>query len=193
MALYNVDLSTSQLYVFTFKAGLLSAMGHDLRLLVPTYSCTLEPQEDSGLSLTVTVETRAIEVDGSVELQNGRPHVSPVAEWAAREIVKNMQSSSVLDMATHPTITYRGILQPREGDQVRIVGDLELRGVRKPLTLSSRVVDDADGAGYRLVGEVEILQSTWGIIPFYAMLGTLKLKDDVRIAWNTHVVKTAVP
>ena len=54
-------------------------------------------------------------------------------------------------------------------------GRLTLRAETRPVTLTLERQDD------RLLGEITIVPSLWGIRPYRALGGTLKLQDRVRI------------
>ena len=56
-----------------------------------------------------------------------------------------------------------------------ITGDLTLHGTTRPISAETRVE-----AG-RQVAEVEINQPDFGVVPFKAMMGTLKVKPAVRV------------
>ena len=36
----------------------------------------------------------------------------------------------------------------------------------------------------RVDGHVRFLQSTWGVKPYSALFGTLRVKDEVRVTWS---------
>jgi polyisoprenoid-binding protein YceI len=61
------------------------------------------------------------------------------------------------------------------GDKATIKGTLTLAGRSKALTVEAR----RDGA--RWVSEVVLHQPDFGVKPYTAMLGTLKIKPDVRV------------
>ncbi len=66
-----------------------------------------------------------------------------------------------------------------EGDDPRAVdGALTLCGVTRPLVVTLR-----REAG-RLVCEATVQQPAWGITPFRAMLGALRVQADVRVVWS---------
>ena len=75
----------------------------------------------------------------------------------------------------------------RDGDQCSIIGELEMVGVKKPLTLTSTVQEDAEGITLR--GEIMIKQTDWGIEPFYIMMGAISIKDEIKILWSTRCFK----
>ncbi len=62
-----------------------------------------------------------------------------------------------------------------QGDVARVQGALSLRGIERPLSLTARAVAGAWTA------EVDLSQPDYGIKPFTAMLGTLKVKPVVRV------------
>ena len=64
----------------------------------------------------------------------------------------------------------------RDGERARIEGTLTLRGVIRPLAVDAV----ADAAAWR--AEVRLDQRDFGIKPFTAMLGALRVRADVRVA-----------
>jgi polyisoprenoid-binding protein YceI len=63
----------------------------------------------------------------------------------------------------------------RDGAQARIEGDLTLHGVTNPISL------DAHDDGQRWNAKVVLDQRKFGIKPFSAMFGALKIKPDVEV------------
>jgi hypothetical protein len=51
-------------------------------------------------------------------------------------------------------------------------------GVTQPVTLQGRVTDG------RVVGGATVVQSRWGIRPYSAFFGALKLSDEVKINFD---------
>ena len=66
-------------------------------------------------------------------------------------------------------------LLDQQGGTVRVRGTLELVGRSAPLELTLRARDG------RLVGEVEFKPSRWGIKPYKALAGAIKLQDRVKV------------
>jgi polyisoprenoid-binding protein YceI len=58
---------------------------------------------------------------------------------------------------------------------VKVRGELELLGRSAPLTFT--LTDD----GGHLTGSATIKQSDWGIKPYSALFGALKVNDDVTV------------
>ncbi|MBV9466319.1 MAG: YceI family protein, partial [Solirubrobacterales bacterium] len=61
-------------------------------------------------------------------------------------------------------------------ERLTIQGELELAGASKPTTYQLAVSADA-----RASGTLSITQSAWGIKPYRAFMGALKVKDQVEI------------
>ena len=62
------------------------------------------------------------------------------------------------------------------GSGLSVAGELELSGATHPITFELTL---ADG---RLAARAVITQSAWGIKPYSALFGTLKVADDVTVA-----------
>ena len=59
---------------------------------------------------------------------------------------------------------------------LRVQGDLDLRGRTHPVAFDLDAGDDG-----RLTGGVRFKQTDWGIKPFTALFGTLKVADEVEV------------
>ena len=63
-----------------------------------------------------------------------------------------------------------------DGGRMNVSGELELAGRRAPISFELSV----DGG--RLTGTATVKQSDWGMKPYSALFGTLKVLDDVQVA-----------
>ena len=66
------------------------------------------------------------------------------------------------------------------GDPIRVEGELELRGERRPIAFELTPAGDG-----RLTGSVVVRQSEWGMKPYSALFGTLKVADEVEVSVET--------
>ena len=79
----------------------------------------------------------------------------------------HLRSSDFLDIATHPTMTYRSTGLRQDGDTVLVDGDLTLRGVTRPVTLRLEPLGfgpDTEGgtrAGFSATAEIN--RSDFGV------------------------------
>jgi len=66
-----------------------------------------------------------------------------------------------------------------DGDPLRVDGELELLGSRQPLAFEL----SANASGH-LTGSARIKQTDFGIKPYSALFGTLKVVDEVDIEFD---------
>jgi polyisoprenoid-binding protein YceI len=144
--------------VSVFREGLLTSMGHDVTFQVTSLS--MDIGNDDGVTVDLDV--------GSL-----RVTTEAVKESDRKDIEKNTEKT--LEVRKHPKIQFRSVSVVRNGDRARIEGDLTLHGVTKPISVEAR--DD----GQRWNAKVALDQREFGIKPFSAMLGALKVKPEVEV------------
>jgi hypothetical protein len=154
--------------VFTFKEGLLSAVAHDLQLRLENFEITLDGEAVGG-----EFQLRTLTLEGPVE--NGV--VQPERYDAGKRAdVHKAMNGDILHTDQHPTARFTGRAVP-SGEGYTVSGELELAGRAAPLAFE--VV--REGGEYR--GDFAIKPSQWGIAQYKAMLGAIRLKDQVRVAF----------
>lgn len=144
--------------VFTYKEGLLSAVAHDLEIRVESWTADVD-------AAAGTVEARF----DARSLRVVRAIGGNVSERDKETIGKNI-AQDVLDAKRYPEIRFRGA---RLGD--RVEGVLSLHGREKSVSFVPR---DEGGAWS---AEVRLHQPDFGIKPYSAMLGTLRIQPDVLV------------
>lgn len=162
-------ITKGTVHLFTYKEGMLSAIAHDLRLTVKRFRIQLD-----GERFDATFMPETIVVDGAV--RDDVVHENVLSEKDKAKIRTTMQAE-VLKTSVHGKIRFTGAVRS-EGVLLVAAGDLELAGKKRPLEVSMRRTASA------VTGAVEITPSEWGIKPYKALGGTLKLKDVVRVAFE---------
>lgn len=164
------DASTAECLVFTFKEGLLSAIAHDLKIQVGRFTVTID---DATRAITAELDARSLEVLAVVK--DGRDELHALSE-ADKTKIAGQIVSDVLHADAHPTVRFASrTVTPRDDGGYDITGDLTLHGVTRPVSTRTRLENG------RQVAEVVIHQPDYGIKPFKAMMGTLKVQADVRV------------
>lgn len=153
-----------RVHLFTFKTGLLSRVAHDLRLRVERVEIDTADGE-----LRARFEVDSIRVDGVMREQQLDTQALGARDQA--KIVATIQAD-ILDARRHPTITYRGRL---DRERLAVDGELELAGTTRRLRVDARRV------GERVHASVELRPSHYGIAPYKALAGAIKLQDRVRV------------
>lgn len=165
------DAQSGSCRVLTFKEGVLSAIAHDLELEVARWSLTVE----EGRRLSARFEAGSLRVLHA--MHDGKPTNQLSASDRAK-IEKTMREE-VLGTARHPEIAFTGEATA-DGAGFAISGTLTLCGKAKPISVQARP------SGDRMVAEVTVHQPDFGIRPYSAMLGALKVRPNV-------VVRVSVP
>lgn len=157
------DATTGQVVVFTYKEGLFSALAHDLKIEVTRF--TIEASEEGAI--TGEIDAGSLRVVSAMKEGVEAPDLLDVSKHRA-EIEKNL--AEVLATARFARITFEG---RAEGDA--IVGRLTLHGATREIRGARRQ------EGGRVIADFPINQADFGIKPFSAMLGALKVKPGVVV------------
>jgi polyisoprenoid-binding protein YceI len=88
-----------------------------------------------------------------------------------REIAKN-----IAGLLGNDSITFTSKSVEVQDGSVTATGELSIAGQSRPVTLDLTTTPDG-----RLTGSMKVVQSQFGIKPFSAMMGALKVKDEVEI------------
>jgi polyisoprenoid-binding protein YceI len=171
---YELGPQSGRLLVKTGRTGLGSKAGHDLTIEVTRWGgrALVDTAElaDSLLSVNVDVD--------SFEVRAGTGGVKPLTD-SDRADIKRTIREKILHTARHPTITFRSRAVRGTAGSFAVAGNLTIVGVTRSVTVRGGVADDG-----RVRGTATIVQSQWGIKPYSAFLGALKLKDEVMVEFD---------
>jgi hypothetical protein len=152
------------LTVRTKRTGAASKAGHDLLFEVTSWSATLDQDADPALTLTAD--------SGSLRVLEGSGGIQALGDDDKAGIEQTIEEEVLMGTP----IEFRSTaLEGR-----RLEGELELAGQRHPI--SFELAGDEDG---RLTGSATFKQSDWGMKPYSALFGTLKVADEVEVAFET--------
>jgi len=151
--------------VFTFKDGLLSRLAHDLQIRATDWEIVVE-----GDAVRGRFGLAGLRVDGAVE--HGRVADGALASSDRAKIERTM-ADDVLELRRYPVASFDGVL---DRAALRVTGKLTLHGRTVELAPIA-VREDGDS----LALEVTLVPSRWGIAPYRALAGALKLQDRVVI------------
>ena len=169
---YRLGPESGRLLVNTTRTGLGAKAGHDLTIEVTRWHGRATVDAATPANSSVTVEVDA----DSFEVREGTGGVKPLTDADRAEIKKTL--GKILNTAQHPTITFRSRRVDGSAGSFTCDGELTIMGVTRPVLVEGRV---ADG---RVVGGASVVQSRWGIRPYSAFFGALKLSDEVKIDFD---------
>ena len=164
------------LTVRTKRTGAASKAGHDLLIEVGSWSATLDPDADPALTLTADSRSlRVLEGTGGIQALDDEAKAG-IAQTIDEEVLKGTP------IEFRSTLMEGLSLPPGEGLSLnRVDGELELAGERHPISFELAAGEDG-----RLTGSATVRQSDWGMKPYTALFGTLKVADEVEVAVETH-------
>jgi polyisoprenoid-binding protein YceI len=175
---FHIDATSSRMMVHVGRSGLFSFAGHDHEVAVPAMAgtVTLDRTDVTRSKFSLQFDATAMKVTGAGEPAKDVPEVQRV-----------MLSEKVLDAGRHPNITFVSyniavIQRSAKAMELRITGQLTLRGVVRPITLPVSV--QISGDRLSATGKATVRQTDFGIRPVSAGAGTVKVKDEVEITFT---------
>jgi polyisoprenoid-binding protein YceI len=193
--------------LLTTRDGLAATAGHDLTIEVSQWSAELEVADDlEPTGLTVRADMNSLVV------REGRGGVKPLTDRDRREIAATARR--LLRADQFPGATFTAAEFGRDGNGGgTVAGTLSLAGAERPLRLTvtrkhgSRAAGPAavgSGAGGSAAGEADdsaggagpggsyhatatLRQTDFGIKPYTAFFGALKVSDAVRLEIDVDV------
>ena len=165
---YQLGPETATLTVRTEKAGAASMAGHNLLIEVGDWTATFElGAEPTESKVALRANSDSLKVlegtGGAMTLED--EHKASIKHTIDDEILKRtpieFRSTAVSDA---------------RDSRYEVSGELELAGRRAPITFALTL-----GADGTISGSAVIKQTNWGITPYSALFGTLKVVDEVTV------------
>jgi len=171
MGTYEIGPTNASLRVCTTKAGLGARLAHNLTLEAKAWSGSIM-FDDANLaasSIEVTVAAASLAV---VDSSGG---VKPLSDGDRREIARNINEKALLT-TEYPDIAFRSTTISGQSRAFTVKGDLTIKGRTRPISLAVTVDDDGQATA-----RATVVQTQFGIKPYSAMLGALKISDAVEV------------
>lgn len=161
---YELGPEDATLAVNTERAGAAAKAGHDLLIHVKDWRGTLEVGDDGAVA-AATVEADAT----SFEIVEGTGGAMKLGD----DDVANIRQTIDDEVLRGEPIEFRSA----RAAGGRVEGELTITGETRPIRFDLELGDD--GA---LRGRAVVTQSEWGIKPYSALFGALKVKDEVVVS-----------
>jgi polyisoprenoid-binding protein YceI len=165
---YTFGPQNGRILVKTYREGFAKAVGHDLVIEVGQWSADVTVGEDPA----DTTITATAQVD-SLDPVEGIGGVTPLSEQDKNEIKKNIKK-----ILTSPEISFRSFSVKVAGSSATVSGDLTIMG------RSEGVDVQLSESGGKIKGTFSVIQTRWGIKPYSAMMGALKVADRVDVEFE---------
>ena len=160
-----------QLLVKVYKEGMAAKMGHNLVFEVKRWNAkaTVDPSDMSSATVEATAEVTSFSI---LEATGG---AKALGRGDQADIRKNIEEK-ILNTRQFPEVSFKSTgVTTTDGEKGTLAGELTIVGQTRP------VQAQVDASGGRLKATFTVVQSQWGIKPFSAMMGALKVKDAVDV------------
>lgn len=169
---YSLTPESGELLVKTGRSGMGRRAGHDLVIEVTRWQGEVTVDTSGPESSTVSVEA---DVD-SLAVREGLGGLKPLTDNDRADIKNTLRD--ILEGQSHPKIEFRSTSVAYSAESVTVQGELTIRGQSEPVTVSAEITDG------RVRGSATVTQTRWGIKPYSAFLGALKLADEVGVEFD---------
>jgi polyisoprenoid-binding protein YceI len=189
---YSLNENSGNVYIYTFKEGLLSKLAHDLLIDVTNFKVNVNVPEKGFSSGNLDLELQANSLKVICALKEGERQPDTLKEKDIADIERDT-AKKVLHPDKYPTVNFcskeilekPGLSYKLDEDGYHVKGELSLHGVTKPVEFNVKITN-----GKNLTGMITLLQKDYGIKPFKAMLGTLKIKNEINIGFDLSLNQT---
>jgi polyisoprenoid-binding protein YceI len=161
--IYELGPDDGTLAVRTGRTGTVAKAGHDLLLHVTKWTGTLDDGDEPSVALDADATSLKVRegTGGMMALDDGD--------------LANIEQTIDDDVLKRQDISFRSTRVETTADGLSVTGDLTLRGTTRPIAFDLTVGDG------RAHGAAVVKQTEWGMKPYTALFGALKVADDVRV------------
>jgi hypothetical protein len=155
------------IHVFTFKAGLLARVAHDLRLTLRQYEIKVHARRVQAFAVAESLAIDGVMTPSGLDTRT-------LSAKDQRSILETVHKE-ILMSRRYPRIELDGSIQTLAGNRHTLTGELRLRGQARPI--KTELIRSGDS----LSSVIELKPSEFGIAPYKALGGAIKLEDRVRV------------
>jgi polyisoprenoid-binding protein YceI len=165
---YRLGPGDGILSVRTQRTGAAAKAGHNLLLHVTAWEATLTiGEEPAGSSLELSAD------GASLRVREGTGGMQELGD----DDIENIEQTIDDEVLMRESVTFRSTeVTAAAGDGLAVRGDLTLLGATRPLAFDVSVGNDDT-----LSAVAVVKQSDWGMKPYSALFGALKVVDEVEV------------
>lgn len=171
--------SDGELILLTSVEGRAARFGHSLTLTMREWSASIHFEGDRADRVEVSVDV------SSLEVTSGTGGATPLTDidraLIRRTALKSLRSDS------EPTATFISVAVDGAESNYRLNGGTTISGKRQPVEIDVGVTENPDS--WSIIGRLDLLQSDFGIKPYSAILGSLKVTDRVNVQLKADIAK----
>jgi polyisoprenoid-binding protein YceI len=185
-SLFAVDDGASSVRLRVYRDGPMAALGHNHVLRPRGVSGSIQLHEDPARSrVALQFPVAGIEVDDpALRAAAGADFSSEITAGGRAGTQQHMLGELVLDAARFPVVTLRSesIARLPDGAGLRLAMRITVHGRDAVVDVPLRWRRQGDVLSVQ--GEFSVLQSQFGMTPYSAMLGALRVGDRIDIDFD---------
>jgi polyisoprenoid-binding protein YceI len=177
---WTIDAADGELTVHTGVAGPAAKTGHRLTIAMRRWQATVMWSDGEPVAAQLEVDVDSLEVlqgEGGLTPLSG-PEKALVRSNALRQ----------LGVKRFPQICFETDSLDRTEYGYRLAGMLQIRGNARRCEVALHTEDLADA--WRLSAQAVVRQSEFGVKPYSLLMGSLKVADDVTVAFTAQHGRT---
>jgi polyisoprenoid-binding protein YceI len=160
--IYTLGPDDGTLSVRTGRTGTVAKAGHDLLIHVDRWSATLDLDTPKVTLDADATSLHVIEGTGGMKSLDEDDRAN-IRQTIDDEILKRVE------------ISFRSTEVQQSDGRLAVRGELTLVGATRPITFDLALDDD------HVSGSAVVTQTEWGMKPYSALFGALKVADEVRV------------
>jgi polyisoprenoid-binding protein YceI len=172
---HRLGPENATLSVHTKRGGAAAKAGHDLVIRVTSWEATLGLAEDpTETSIVLTADATSLRVhEGTGGMQE-----------LGDEDLANIHQTIDDEVLMREAIEFRStrVQSAPNGSGIRAEGELTLVGTSQPISFDLAIGEDGS-----LSAAAVVKQTAWGMKPYSALFGALKVKDEVEVVLEGHL------
>jgi polyisoprenoid-binding protein YceI len=161
--IYELGPDNGTLSVRTSRTGTVAKAGHDLLIHVTKWRGTLETGDSPSVALDADATSLKVRegTGGMMALDDG--DLANIEQTIDDEVLKRQD------------ISFRSTRAEETAEGLSVTGDLTLRNTTRSVAFDLVLSDG------RVRGTAVVKQTDWGMKPYTALFGALKVADEVRV------------
>jgi hypothetical protein len=178
---YRIESSRSELRLLVYRAGVMAALGHDHVVVNRALEGWVSPAAPlSAAAFFLNIPASRFSVDeAAVRAQEGADFSAVVGEDAKAGTLHNMLSPAILDAQNHASITVQSVSIGPAPQGAEATVRVSVAGHESRLVVPFSL--ETSAGRLHVQAAFTVRQTALGLTPFTALLGALRVEDQVRV------------
>lgn len=189
-SVYQVDAESSDIRLQAYRAGILSKLGHNHIISVGQLTGRISVNADlEQSSFELEIPVRELIVDDPLHRrEEGAKFSSVPSERDIAGTRRNMLGKRVLNAKEYPIVVLTGTGPISNGSEFELALSIEILGRVVDLSVPTSV--HLEGEILEATGSFPLSHKDLGLRPFSAMLGAIRVADQMDLKYRVRAIRT---